>query len=207
MVVLSVEPANAAARQMAATNWSDSLFKLQMLPVRSGDRIRAFGFSVRNSSFDAKLQRLEIEPAMTFSEGSVTTVFEDWRLEPQADPPPILGGQTVFDQSSTNYACFETTAAFDAGMSGGSVFRDDSLVGIVSTGWMLDDDGSGACSRAALLWPLMFMREIPTVRGGTTFVSLLESGVVTGTDWVDAGMRTYVEEVAGRVRPRFKEDV
>src|SRR5205807_5836529 len=124
--------------------------------------IRAFGFSAKEWQFQADVRRLNVMSETSLAEGRVTDVFEEWRVEPRPPAPAILGNSEPLDEQFTDFPCFETTAPFEPGMSGGPVFLGDTLFGIVSTGWPLEQEAetNATQSRAASLWPLFFVRNI-----------------------------------------------
>lgn len=94
-----------------------------------GTKISAVGyarFSVGSDVSTPEVREVEIDPNFHFSSGEITQVFR--------------GGR---DMTMLPTACFETSARFDAGMSGGPVFDEEGAVcGVVASS--LESDGSGA---------------------------------------------------------------
>jgi hypothetical protein len=207
LALLDVLPANSAAERLAAAKWQVSMFKLQLLPPLPEARIRAFGFSAEESAFDELVRRLDVKGQVSLSEGRVTEVFDEWRAEPRPPAPAIIASSTNSqDEQFTDFPCFETTAPFEPGMSGGPVFQNDSLCGVVSTGWKLDEEEESrdaARSRATSLWPLIFVKNIPTGLARVAFDSLLRSALFNCGDWRDVATMARLEDFEGRMRARI----
>jgi hypothetical protein len=207
LALLDVLPANAAAEKHAAAKWNDAMFRLRLLPPAKGARVHAFGYPAAAWDFDETTRQLNVTSGVVFSEGIVSESFSDWRIDPGPDPPAILGTPRTADQSLTDFSCFEMTAPVEEGMSGGPVFYDDDLLGIVSTGFELHEDEKpniGAQSRVASLWPLIFTKNLPTGLARVSFLELLESALINGPDWRDARSLGYLEEVHGKLRARWR---
>jgi hypothetical protein len=206
LALLDVFPANTAAEEFAASRWNDSMFRIRMLPPDPNARVRVFGFPGKQWNFDPESKRLDVTSGISMSEGRVTEVFPDWRQEPVEPPPAILGPSINRDQGLLDFPCFEMTAPVEEGMSGGPVFYGDDLLGIVSTGFELEegDETDAARSRAASLWPLIFTRNIPTGLERVDFLTLLRSALMNCPDWRDAEARAYLEDRYGRRRARIK---
>lgn len=209
LALLDVEPLNTAAEELAASRYRDSLFSMRLLPPHADERAMAFGFPGIDWDFDEEAKRMDVKSGITMAEGRVTEVFDEWRVEPQPPPPSILLPPTSSDHALTDFPCFEMTTPVEEGMSGGPIFYGDFLLGIVSAGFELEpgDSEDGARSRAATLWPLMFIRNFPHGIERVPFISLFESGEVHASDWPDAQKLTYLDEFQGRKRARMHRRV
>lgn len=80
------------------------------------------------------------------------------------------------EQGMLNFPCFEIDAPVDGGFSGGPVFYDGQLCGLVSA--------SMDTTYAAALWPLCLLDyEYTGIGGSTTVGALLDDGVIQASDW------------------------
>lgn len=96
---------------------------------RVGTKISAVGYARLSVTSDIRtpdLREVTIDPNFHFTSGEITQVFPEGR-----------------DRLMLPTACFETSARFDPGMSGGPVMDEEGAVcGVVASG--IDPDGSGA---------------------------------------------------------------
>ena len=85
------------------------------------------------------------------------------------------------DSGLLTFPCFRIDKLVNDGFSGGPVFWEDKLCGIVSTGSV---DGS---TYAASLWPLCLLEyeypDLGTLGSRRVFGELFERGVVRSNDW------------------------
>jgi hypothetical protein len=146
----------AVALQTAITG---QFFEWALLPPPVGERVFMLGFP--QSEVKADREDLELTATLTVQEGEVTAVYESRR-----------------DRGMLNFPCFAINKPVDHGFSGGPVFWQGNLCGIVSAG-SLDDS-----TYAASLWPACLMEyEYPGIGGRTAFGDLFERGVLQSTDW------------------------
>jgi hypothetical protein len=149
---------------------------LQLRPPEVGQHISAMGFPGTDLDvefgdtppFDQKLS-LQLHP--TVSAGTVKYVHDEKR-----------------DNSFLNFPCFETDAQFNGGMSGGPVFRDGKLCGVICSSISMAplDEEAGHIGYAASLWPaLMLPVHVPTEDGKavkTLLFHLLKPGQASDID-------------------------
>jgi hypothetical protein len=101
-----------------------------------GTHILALGyarFKVESDVSNEQLRKILIEPNFHATTGEITQVFP--------------GGRDTFRDEEGNFTgklptgCFETSARFDAGMSGGPVFDENFVVcGVIATGFDFGDE-------------------------------------------------------------------
>jgi hypothetical protein len=125
VVFLKLEPANEEA-----VNCIVNKVLVEAHPPLPGDRIAAFGYAKTTiTNHEADKVIVDLKPSTSI--GEVTAVYLLKR-----------------DRVNLNFPCFETSARFDGGMSGGPIFTDKgSLIGLVCYG-----DNAGAYSYGCLLW-------------------------------------------------------
>src|SRR5262249_43522534 len=137
-------------------------FELALLPPPVGAHVIMLGYPLANIESNNGLMKLDLK--YVSQEGEVTDVYDLSR-----------------DQGMYSFPCFRVNKPVDHGFSGGTVFWDGKLCGIVSGGGFDDD------TYAASLWPLLLMEyQYPDsgILGGTrTFRELFESGVLSSEDW------------------------
>lgn len=83
------------------------------------------------------------------------------------------------DRGMMNFPCFEVDDTVEHGFSGGPVFFEDKLCGIVSSG-----SGFDKRSYIATLWPLTLMDFTNEFGLSTRFGDLLNRGVIIAEDWL-----------------------
>jgi hypothetical protein len=82
------------------------------------------------------------------------------------------------DHGMLSFPCFEVDRPVDGGFSGGPVFWNGALCGLVSSGSLTES------TFVASLWPLCLMEyEYPEFGGKTSVGALLDAAVVRSTDW------------------------
>jgi hypothetical protein len=117
--------------------------KLSARLPKVGTKISAVGyarFSVDSDVSTPEIREVEIDPNFHFSSGEITQVFR--------------GGR---DTTLLPTACFETSARFDAGMSGGPVFDQEGAVcGVVASSLEFDSSDEGFTSYASAT-PFIFI--------------------------------------------------
>ena len=136
-------------------------FDWSLLPPPCGAEVVMFGFPQADIRTNAGIMKLNVN--YVIQRGLVTDVY------------PINR-----DRGMYNFPCFRINKAVDHGFSGGPVFYDGQLCGIVSGGF--DDD-----TYVASLWPLCLLEyEYPDLGAlgyKRSFKSLFQSGVLRSKDW------------------------
>jgi len=82
------------------------------------------------------------------------------------------------DRGMLNFPCFEVEGQVDPGFSGGPVFYQGKLCGIVSSGSSFDER-----SYIALLWPLALMDYSNELNQKTRFGDLLDRRIIVSDCW------------------------
>lgn len=88
------------------------------------------------------------------------------------------------DKGMMNFPCFEVDDAVGPGFSGGPVFYEDKLCGIVSSGSSFDRR-----SYIASLWPLTLMDYSNELGEQTRFGDLFDRDVIVANDWPEIRKR------------------
>jgi hypothetical protein len=134
-------------------------FEWQLAPPPVGSEVKLYGFpkpDLRNDGRDHAGQVYFVE-----QDGVVEEIFEPLRTHGMLEFP-----------------CYCISKPVDHGFSGGPVFWNDALVGIVSAGSSFDNR-----AWIASLWPLTLLRW-PDRAGGEFAVSeMLDSGQIRARDW------------------------
>jgi S1-C subfamily serine protease len=116
--------------------------RINALEPQRGATVAAFGYRLSKVSVDPTGQHTTVDDEAMTSTGTVRKIYPDGR-----------------DRTFMPYPCYQVSARFDAGMSGGPVIDESgALCGIVSSGIQAADDETGEpISYAAILWPLFTM--------------------------------------------------
>lgn len=116
--------------------------RINALEPERGSTVAAFGYHLSKVSVDATGQHTTVDDEAMTSTGVVRKIYPDGR-----------------DRTFMPYPCYQVSARFDAGMSGGPVLDESgALCGIVSSGIQAADYETGEpISYAAILWPLFMM--------------------------------------------------
>ncbi|HEX5760001.1 MAG TPA: serine protease [Thermoanaerobaculia bacterium] len=93
------------------------------------------------------------------------------------------------DRGMLNFPCFEVEGQVDPGFSGGPVFYQGKLCGIVSSGSSFDER-----SHIALLWPLALMDYSNEFKRMTRFGDLLDRRTIVSDCWKELKTRIYKGE-------------
>jgi len=184
-----------ASREAEDHVWQGSL-ALSPLPPTIGDRVVGFGYPSSSARLVSRtpLQHIvwELRPHTTV--GEVSAIYPDKR-----------------DSTLLNFPCFETTARFDGGMSGGPVFNSLGQVsGIIVSALQTDEQGSFTSS-AATLWPAMLTAvdfEGPGLvcKGLYQVHELSSIGILHLVGWESVLKRITIErDERGHERPRLSE--
>ena len=138
--------------------------------LRLGARMRRVGtpiaglgytrFDIENDTTDADGRRIAVESNFHISTGDITRLYPERR-----------------DSAMLPSACFETSARFDGGMSGGPVVGKDGWVcGVVSTGGLGSDD-EGYTSFASAT-PVIFLLELQEGNQSESVYQMVQRGLV-----------------------------
>jgi hypothetical protein len=150
-------------------------FELRLLPPPVDSHVIMLGYPLANVESNNGVMSLDLR--YVSQEGRVTDVYETFR-----------------DRGMYSFPCFRIDNPVNHGFSGGPVFWDGKLCGIVS-------GGSENDTYAASLWPLSLMEyqyPNPGLLGGTqTFRALFDSGALCLQDW---------PQIRERVTRRYHED-
>lgn len=107
-----------------------------------GENILGFGYYKSKASFANKIIRglrvVDYSQETAFTSGKVTEVFHPYR-----------------DKYLLNFPCFQTTARFDSGMSGGPIFNGTTggVCGVICDSFGEADDKGEYTSYGSLIWP------------------------------------------------------
>jgi len=137
-------------------------FEWSLLPPPVGSHVLMLGYPQTNIRTDGDL--LNINLTYVLQDGYVTDIYELSR-----------------DRGMFPFPCFRIDQPVDHGFSGGPVFWEDKLCGIVCGGDL--DNGTVAAS----LWPLCMLEyqypDLGILGEQRVFSSLFESGVLRSRDW------------------------
>ncbi len=152
-------------------------FEWALIPPPVGAHVIMLGYPLADIKSNNGVMKLDLEYVL--QEGEVIDVYDPYR-----------------DRGMYSFPCFQINKTVDHGFSGGPVFWEGKLCGIVSGG-----DGFGDDTYVASLWPLLLMEyQYPNsgILGGTRkFRDLFESGALRSQDW---------PKIRERVTKRHHED-
>jgi hypothetical protein len=166
------------AKQMAL---AVSYFEWSLLPPPVGSQVVMLGFP--NSDVSSIADRTNFRAQYVLQSGEVVEVFERMR-----------------DAGMYSFPCFSIDQAVEGGFSGGAVFWEGRLCGIVS------GDSFGH-TYAATLWPLCLMEcHYPDIAGplgaSHTFGAWFDNGMLRSPDWKAVKERIAIElDDRGQPRP------
>jgi hypothetical protein len=170
---------------MLTADGKDRIFPVCRLSARvprAGTRVRAVGFAAAEVTADTKTERfrdIALARNLSVSHGEVLRVYREGR-----DTFRDLDGRPA-GQLPT--ACFETSARFDGGMSGGPVVDPDGAVcGIVSKGGVFDDRSFASAT------PFLFPLHVPQDALLTVY-QLAEAGSIAVDEYFEHLTITYSE--------------
>ncbi|WP_431236708.1 S1 family peptidase [Mycolicibacterium aichiense] len=124
-----------------------------LLPVPTVP-ILGLGYAKHRIRIDPNRPVIHAENNIHASSGEVLQLYENGR-----DTYQDLDGNFT---GKLPTVCFETSARFDSGMSGGPVLAPSSAVcGVISTGFEQDDLGEGESTSFASATPYLFMLKVP----------------------------------------------
>jgi hypothetical protein len=133
-------------------------FEWQLSPPPVGATVWAIGYPSHRVTPAGTA--VDIGVPFTVQPLCVTKIFPDYR-----------------DKGMLNFPCFEVAASMEHGFSGGPVFYEGKLCGIVSSG-SFDER-----SYIALLWPLALMDYTNELAQVTRVGELLDRGVIVSDCW------------------------
>lgn len=138
-----------------------SFFSCSLLPPPVGARVSMLGYP--NAQVEFVGDQISVDFNCVLQEGTVSQVHVLQR-----------------DRGMLSFPCFEVDRPVDGGFSGGPVFWNGTLCGLVSSGSLTES------TFVASLWPLCLMEyEYPEFGGKTNFGALFDDGVVRSTDWTN----------------------
>jgi hypothetical protein len=149
------DEAASMERQMAG------FFEWSLLPPPVGSNVVMLGYPQTVIRSQGGLMNIDIMYVM--QDGQVTDIYEPRR-----------------DYGMFSFPCFRINKPVDHGFSGGPIFWENRLCGIVSGGF--DEE-----TYAASLWPLCLLEyeypDMGAIGSKRMFADLLESGVIRSPDW------------------------
>lgn len=148
-----------------------SYFPWSVLPPPVGERVLMMGYPTTGATFIEG--RLNVNIRFVLQGATVVAIHSPRR-----------------DSVLFNFPCFEVDRGVDGGFSGGAVFWNATLCGLVSGG---DSDRTYAAS----LWPLCLMDYgYPGMPGKTRFGNMLDDGHIRSADWgaVKARISKHTDE-------------
>lgn len=169
LMQVSAENGDALAIQYT---WPTRFLDLELIPPGVGEAVQAFGYPCHAVRTDGT--QLFIDAPATFSEGTVRAVHSPFR-----------------DRVMLNFPVFEVEMWADKGFSGGPVFHQGKLCGLVVAGLDSDEPGEHV-TYVASLWPLL--RANVDFGLGKSFLiqDLLRRGVLSASGWSDLAARVVV---------------
>lgn len=187
LAVLFLEPFSDSAKQY---RWRKPMLRLS--PPKVDDEVSCFGY--RRGTAQATAEDNEIRILWNCSPstamGRVTEVHHAER-----------------DSGMLKFPCFRTNAPFTHGMSGGPIFVNGLLSGIVCAGGLEEVEGQKRCYGASL-WPLLATTLELDVEGFSpntsfTILDLIKRGFIGAVD-LEAIRTRELED--GRVEIQFPTD-
>lgn len=161
ITLLQASAENEIAKQLE----QPSFFEWCLYPPPIGSMVISIGFPLQ--SVKAGGRHVDITTPFHVRALCVTDIYPCYR-----------------DKGMMNFSCFELGDVVDPGFSGGPVFHDGKLCGIISSG-----SGFDRRSYAASLWPLTLMDYSNEFGQQTRFGDLLDSEVIVASNWADIRKR------------------
>ena len=170
LTLLQVSAEDATSDRLQYS-WPTRFFDLHLLPPPRVSRIVAIGFPQLGATPSGDTQ-IALDAPFTVKEGQVTKIY-----------------QIRADLGMLNFPCFEVDIHFDHGFSGGPVFFNDQLCGLVSHSSSFD-----ARSTCASLWPLALARMDNEFGTEWTVADMLNNGTLFAVDWREVKGRISLQE-------------
>jgi hypothetical protein len=167
---VSAENGDALAIQYT---WPASFLELQLTPPAIGETVQAFGYPRHAVRTDGT--RLFFDVPAAFSEGTVRAIHSPFR-----------------DRVMLNFPIFEVEMWTDHGFSGGPVFHEGKLCGLVSAGLKSDDPGDHI-TYIATLWPILRANVDFGLGKSLLIQDLLHRGVLSSRGWRDVAQRVVLK--------------
>lgn len=171
ITVVSIYPDTPMARYMRDRKLPQAYFDWQLEPPPIGAKVEMYGFP----KSEWEISALPGPEGGTSHSGGLYWVTQEGTVTDWYEPYRTHGNLT--------YPCYRIDAPIDHGFSGGAVFYDGALVGIVSVGFKaLPEENIPGDQYVASLWPLALMK---CHLNGTwyTFEELFDSGTIRVRDW------------------------
>ncbi len=161
----------------------------------TGTRIRAVGYAASSITADterASVRKIALACNLSISHGEVLEVYREGR-----DTFRDLDGKPT---GALPTVCFETSARFDGGMSGGPVAdRDGTVCGIVARGGAADD--RSFASATPFLFPLRLPQDDPL-----TVYQLAQAGNIAVDGYLSTLAINYDENGKGTISYECEND-
>lgn len=163
---------NAANVEAQDYHWRGAV-KLDLRPPKIGATVQSFGYHSGRFHIapdgDRRSVLLENSPATSL--GRVVAVHMPKR-----------------DSARLTFPCFQTDARFDGGMSGGPVFLDGHLCGLVCSNLPPSEVGQSHVSYVSLLWPAMSTMidlpiPLPALGSRYSVLDLARHGLLEAVGW------------------------
>jgi hypothetical protein len=165
ITVMSVVPDGKGSELVERTILPRAFYPWRLQPPPVGAEVRLFGFP---------LPALANEGAA--HAGNVQFVEQDGVVEEVFEP--------IRTHGMLEFPCYRLSRPVNHGFSGGPVFYEGALAGIVSAGSSYDDR-----AWVASLWPLALMRYDDDAGSPHNFSDLFDSGTIRTVDWADVKSR------------------
>jgi hypothetical protein len=155
-------------------NYEWRLPRMSLLPSPVGNEVQCFGYPHCKAilpEVSGNNRYIRMEENSTTSIGRVVEIFNERR-----------------DSVQFPFACFQTDARFDGGMSGGPVFSGGNLCGLICSNIPPYNDGEPHASFVVSLWPAMATQLDWDLDGCPTgerypVLELAKMGVIKAIGW------------------------
>ncbi len=170
ITLVSIYPDTPMAQYIFEKKQSQAYFEWQLEPPPIGATVEMYGYP--KSVFEVTAQN---EPGHTTHSGGMYWVKQEGTVVDIHEPYRSHGNLT--------YPCYRLDKPIDHGFSGGPVFYDGAMVGIVSVGFEAKpEENIPPDQYVASLWPLVLMK-CHLEGAWQTFEELFDLGVIQVRDW------------------------